>query len=203
MTKHFDHIHNYNYFSLSAKDKAELMETISQSYPIEPIIKDKFEPFVSWGKITIGKDYVVGKTLWPVNEHKHHPIGGQQLSYHSVGKAIDFDGKELYLDKSIDYVPVNADLYDIVNTARSLSILTMNLPGVHYFISQCPAYSANNPNSWLVCLSETTLRNMLIHLNDIHQWTREQIADSLETIHDPTGENGPNLNFQVEEMANG
>lgn len=201
MTSHFDHIHHYNYFSLSAKDKAELMETISQSYPIEPIIKDKFESFVSWGKIKIGKDYV-GEMIWPV-KHKHYSMGHNQLSYHSMGKAIDFDGKEIYLGKPIDYVPVNADLYETANTAQSLSIATMRLPGVHYLISHCPVHSGNDPTSWLVCPNETSLRQMLIHLNDIHQWTREQIADWLETIHDPTGANGPNLNFEVKEMANG
>ncbi len=202
MTSHFDHVHHYNYFSLSAKDKAELMETVKQSHPIEPVIKDKFEPLVSWGKIT-------ASTSWSklIGEHKHYAIGGQQLSYHhSVGKSInlDFNAKELYYSNPIDYVPVNADLHKIATTAQSLSIATMGLPGMNVFISQCPAYASNLvlDNFWS-CPQEATLRYMLIHLNDVHEWTREQIADWLETIHDPTGENGPNLNFQVEEMANG
>jgi hypothetical protein len=41
-----------------------------------------------------------------------------------------------------------------------------------------------------------TLKSVIISLNDGAKWTREQIASWLEEIHDPTGENGPNLNFE-------
>lgn len=39
------------------------------------------------------------------------------------------------------------------------------------------------------------VKNMIIHLNDHHEWTREQIADWLDEISDPTGETGPDLRF--------
>ncbi len=75
---------------------------------------------------------------------------------------------------------------------------------MYYLVAECPVHNdiVSIYNFWS-CPRESTLRHMLIHLNDVHQWTREQIADWLETIHDPTGENGPNLNFQVEEISNG
>lgn len=45
---------------------------------------------------------------------------------------------------------------------------------------------------------DNRLRTLIIHMNDVHQWTREQIADWLDEISDPTGETGPDLRFGAE-----
>jgi hypothetical protein len=59
-------------------------------------------------------------------------------------------------------------------------------------ISSVSYYSDNSPSEWAgqfanievkhpVSGKVTTLYNVIINLNDYHQWTREQIADWLET----------------------
>lgn len=50
------------------------------------------------------------------------------------------------------------------------------IPGIKKMDVNCPATA---------CVREAltdTLLNQIIHLNDTHQWTREQIADWLETL---------------------
>lgn len=43
------------------------------------------------------------------------------------------------------------------------------------------------------------LRNIIMNLNDSYKWTREQIADWLDEISDPTGESGPDIRFKLKE----
>lgn len=82
-----------------------------------------------------------------------------------------------------------ADLY----AQRELSYKSWGLPGAQW-VTQCPS-------GGLLCSGPTLLYYIVQHLNDAHKWTREAIADWLESIHDPTGENGPNLNFSVRDDA--
>ena len=42
----------------------------------------------------------------------------------------------------------------------------------------------------------STLRSIIMNLNDYHKWSREKIADWLDEISDPTGVNGPDLRFK-------
>lgn len=57
-----------------------------------------------------------------------------------------------------------------------------NLPGVNY-VTTCPAYNSEEPQKGCVGTSDT-LRHNIIHLNDLHKWTREKIADWLDDLHD-------------------
>ena len=82
---------------------------------------------------------------------------------------------------------------DVSNDVDTLHNGSFELPGVKYNIA-CPV-----EDCFAKKMGESPLRGVIIHLNDSHKWTREAIADWLESIHDPTGENGPNLNFQVKE----
>jgi hypothetical protein len=86
-----------------------------------------------------------------------------------------------------------ADVVEKSNDADTLYNGSFDLPGAKYLVA-CPA-----EDCFLKETDMSPLRNIVIHLNDSHKWTREAIADWLESIHDPTGENGPNLNFQVKE----
>ena len=47
------------------------------------------------------------------------------------------------------------------------------------------------------CPGQMPLRNVIMHLNDTHRWTREAIADYLDSVDDP--ENGIDLAFKVPE----
>ena len=87
-----------------------------------------------------------------------------------------------------------ADVVEKSNDSENLYNGSFDLPGAKYYVT-CPVEDcfASDQND------KSALRNIVIHLNDSHKWTREAIADWLESIHDPTGENGPNLNFQVKE----
>lgn len=66
-----------------------------------------------------------------------------------------------------------------------------SLPGLNVRVNHpgetCESYSGG-----------ALLKNMIIHLNDQHKWTREKIADWLDEISDPTGETGPDLRFGAE-----
>lgn len=75
--------------------------------------------------------------------------------------------------------------------STELSYAALELPGVNYHVKDCPSRDCEGKSG--------PIRRMIMHLNDDHRWTRESIADWLENIHDPTGLNGPNLNFQLEE----
>lgn len=69
------------------------------------------------------------------------------------------------------------------------------LPGLGESVKHPP----NQDNDFLPDCTERKqekfLQQMIIHLNDRHRWTREQIADWLDEISDPTGETGPDLRF--------
>lgn len=80
----------------------------------------------------------------------------------------------------------------VIHPAGQIQFLVYKLPGmterVHY---PC---SCSEPS----CPVSGPISNIVMHLNDLHEWTRGRIADWLDTIHDPTGVHGPNLNFKVE-----
>ena len=80
------------------------------------------------------------------------------------------------------------------NPAAEISTYSSNnpLPGLSYKLPGA-SFKVNHP----VTGTETTLRQVVISLNDTYHWTREEIADWLESIHDPEGITGPNLNFQI------
>jgi hypothetical protein len=90
------------------------------------------------------------------------------------------------------------------SAAVKLAAAARDLPGINTEVS-CPADAIINPyppNELIEkCSRIDSLLNVIAHLNDHHRWTRERIADWLEEIHDPTGENGPNINFRLEETT--
>ena len=47
--------------------------------------------------------------------------------------------------------------------------------------TMCPAHSLHEP-PMKYCYSKQTVQNIIIHLNDEHHWTRERIADWIDTI---------------------
>lgn len=71
--------------------------------------------------------------------------------------------------------------------SRRLSQEAWGLPGAHELLRYpCPCYA-----------TDAHLRTIIIHLNDDHKWTREAIADWLDSIDDP--ENGIDLAFKMSE----
>src|SRR5690606_12277031 len=102
------------------------------------------------------------------------------------GKGGVVSGNSLLYGKS----PFPADTD---SDASMLAHESKKLPGVEHIV-RCPGTRNESP-----CPSVTSIYYIIQHLNDIHRWTREAIADWLEEIHDPTGENGPNINFEMEE----
>jgi hypothetical protein len=53
-----------------------------------------------------------------------------------------------------------------------------SLPGAD-LITQCPI-----PDPWKRCDRRRSLHKIVIHLNDTHKWTRDQIADWLDGLYD-------------------
>ncbi len=91
-----------------------------------------------------------------------------------------------------DYITVNYE------NATATNIGWDKLPGMDYLVKG-PDVNCE----WcqgLYC--PTILSSVIMHLNDRHMWSRVEVADWLDTIHDSTGENGPNLNFQTKELEN-
>jgi hypothetical protein len=90
-------------------------------------------------------------------------------------------------DKPADFVDVVSQVPAKVNNNFELSDASDELPGIHTEV-QHP-----------VDKRRYRLRDAIISLNDTHQWTREQIADWLDEISDPTGVTGPDLRFKIKE----
>ena len=87
--------------------------------------------------------------------------------------------------------------YKETSAARELSDLSTKLPGVNYRINDICELQTDSITGGLEKCSFhcPTVRDRIMHLNDFHKWTREQVADWLDEISDPTGVNGPNINF--------
>lgn len=65
-------------------------------------------------------------------------------------------------------------------SADSPSTLAEKLPGVDEIVKHPPAADTNKLN--VFCDSASRLKNMIMHLNDHHKWTREQIADWVDSL---------------------
>lgn len=77
----------------------------------------------------------------------------------------------------------------------SLAGLAQQLPGVKAKVRYpCECAYGTSKNR---ILGGDTIMDVVIHLNDNHQWTREEIADWLDAVDDP--ENGVDLAFKVPE----
>lgn len=68
-----------------------------------------------------------------------------------------------------------------------LAHFSQSLPGIHEEIDQCPLlgveYHSVAHNGPRVCdRKHNFLSSMIIHLNDHHKWSREQIADWVESL---------------------
>lgn len=85
-------------------------------------------------------------------------IKNANISINELKKEID------KLNKQFKKGP-KSNTHDVASLAR-------NLPGVDY-TTFCPG---------LECPLEDSLYGLIMHLNDTHKWTREAIADWLETL---------------------
>lgn len=81
-----------------------------------------------------------------------------------------------------------------VGVANELQAEAKKLPGVMRVTVKYPCLNTD------ICERQgrqATIYGIIIHLNDEHKWTREQIADWLDSVHDP--ESGVDLAFKVPE----
>ena len=96
-----------------------------------------------------------------------------------------FDGVYKHHVYPKDAAPVDDDESD------RLSLLAAELPGVEETV-KCPC-DAPCPDSGKV----RPIFNTIMHLNDIHKWPREDVADWLDSVDDP--EQGIDLAFSMPE----
>lgn len=122
--------------------------------------------------------------------------------YDAVNKLSDPTSLHAWMEK-----------YDAVNKWKPFTGAAKSGPSVMSPINQlkkanaegfekevlCPAnysrpavWGQDNEETWDPCPSVGTLWNMVQHLNDLHEWTRERIADWVE-------ESGLNFEFQIPE----
>lgn len=63
---------------------------------------------------------------------------------------------------------------------RMMELLLKQMPDLVEVHTCCPAYDANQ--LMLFCGAGQPLSWLIVHLNDDHRWTREQIADWLDAV---------------------
>lgn len=102
---------------------------------------------------------------------------------HSMGvKLTSFEDEFAKLHSPLGSTPAQ--------NASELDDLSYQLPGIDVEVEYpCNGEEACSP------LGKAPLRYVIMHLNDIDKWTREQIADWLTVIDDPYGD-GPDLAFK-------
>lgn len=66
--------------------------------------------------------------------------------------------------------------------SNDFSMAAKNLPGVDKIVKECPGCKESGEGD--SGYDNTRLYNMIMHLNDSHQWSREKIADWIESHFD-------------------
>ena len=97
--------------------------------------------------------------------------------------ARNFIEKAVYEHEAIYQIKVSLGKPDEGN----LSDMSHYLPGIDAMV----AHPVNGECG--------RLRSVIMSLNDTYKWTREQIADWIDEISDPSGESGPDIRFQIKE----
>lgn len=148
-----------------------------------------------------------------VSNFKSEPAGWQNVGYtaddvkqvalyaQSASFTFDAPSKETLkvmhgFDKPVECTGIHQEIEDYTfnfkpSPENELSELARQLPGVHEE-TKYPCTCSRGQTSSL-----DTIFAIIIHLNDKCGWSREQVADWLDEINDPTGENGPDLTFKL------
>lgn len=136
---------------------------------------------------TIGQ---FGEIQHHVNEHQYNIKGHQFTSIFDNKKNPKFTkAEEQYLASKdmIDLITktANAEFLKIAKGTKTgsfsspapLNVMETALnkfPALGAIIKRCPAKCKHH--------TDTTIANFIVHLNDIHKWPREKIADWLDTL---------------------
>lgn len=94
------------------------------------------------------------------------------------------------------YAPGGLISYTFDSEGNTISVDNANINPAPSLVNSLPGLFEHVKHP--VTGEQVLLRTTIINLNDVHKWTRDQIADWLDEISDPTGENGPNLCFDLE-----
>lgn len=78
---------------------------------------------------------------------------------------------------SIAFSIAGSPVPGFTETDKIVSDLTKLVPALKDFKTKCPWCTCNN----IACMT-LPIPSIVMHLNDIHKWTREQIADWLDTL---------------------
>lgn len=93
--------------------------------------------------------------------------------------------------------------YTLVNGVSNFEPKSQRDPGVDKLpgLKEIVKHPANPEYNWAGgdMKGYGTLEKVIIDLNDREKWTVNQIADWLDSIHDPTGQDGPNLRLGQQE----
>ena len=120
---------------------------------------------------------------------------------YAVSEPIDFNETDPVSSASVKIYTVDVHKYESVldnpaaylGVANELQSEAQGLPGVMNTSVKYPC----DPDDCVRQVRQGVIYNIIMHLNDYHKWTREQIADWLDSVHDP--ENGVDLAFKVPE----
>jgi hypothetical protein len=179
---------------LLTKDTYELKSTVITHFIedveynfIEYLMTDTFEvrlSFVRDGeKCTYKKEFAVDYLF------SQPPQYAQEYLAHLACEHLDMPLS--CVDAMLEYATVYSSKAG--KNGPGVSSASKRLPGVTKYIVDCPRpfYGPHKENPGVIC-DKKSLYGQIIHLNDKHQWSREQIADWLEMI---ARRDGLNLSF--------
>jgi hypothetical protein len=98
---------------------------------------------------------------------------GSMLRPQGFGRVLTHDGKSCALGAAYDAI---GELRPSGLMFKEIALIRDAWPVLHQEAIQCPA-CAKTPR-----MDDGTFSGNITHLNDDHRWTREQIADWVETL---------------------
>lgn len=148
----------------------ELIATLCCSFPIYYMIAREF---------SVGLDYCCAQQI-KTSMMSH---GDDYCAHHAANKTTN-PAK----DVSIHHAEYYGQIAPLKETGSTyLEEKSLDLPGADVEVKYPCGCSGSN----------SSIRSIIMHLNDKDRWTREQIADWLTEIDDPYGD-GPDLEFKLE-----
>lgn len=166
-------------------------KTFSVSTEYEPVYSDSghiLKAYPTSMKIVVDEPvYDQGGYIPGYNEHKKHiHINPGQLYVAPLGEPVlSTHWKNIgYTDQMhFEYEPPSINSYTEPKGSSPSSLSNM-LPGVKEKVIHPPhKVDDKHPTCfWRESKSMNSIKETIIHLNDIHKWTREEIADWLDSL---------------------
>lgn len=103
-------------------------------------------------------------------------LGGTLSTGRREGALYDVSGKTCALGGVALALGIDLDARDKHGVSSAYRLLPQHFRELTLVVSQCPDCTGDNASE---------LEDIIIHLNDSHHWTRDQIADFVESLLPP------------------